>query len=201
MTFGAGSETLGYFALQSFWGTEVVSVQFSIAQRGSETQKILTGDPRVHGQTSSSRAGLILLWHRAPNTTKMHLEKVFPTTKHPDRNCSLWPTTGVRQSVWSWTQLLCYSQKKKNENFMYLWWKILLLCIWLQNQCLVSVSRVVRNLMWKTENMKYQKWSSEVCLRWSQKSTKQEGSDEWGRGQAGQSFLLQALRHCKNFPE
>lgn len=43
----------------------------------------------------------------------MHLEKVFPTTKHPDRNCSLWPTTGVRQSVWSWTQLLCYSQKKK----------------------------------------------------------------------------------------
>lgn len=43
----------------------------------------------------------------------MHLEKVFPTTKHPDRNCSLWPTTGVRQSVWSWTQLLCYSQKKR----------------------------------------------------------------------------------------
>lgn len=57
MVFGAGSETLGYFALQSFWGTEVVSVQFSIAQRGSEAQKILTGDLVFMGKPPPAEQG------------------------------------------------------------------------------------------------------------------------------------------------
>lgn len=55
MAFRAGSGILEYFG---FWSTKVVFVQFYIAQRGSETQKMLRGNPHGYGQISSSRTGL-----------------------------------------------------------------------------------------------------------------------------------------------